>query len=88
MPERADQRKRREESWAAAAVAVGYGRPLRDVRWTKWRQESGRPALDWLETAMRNRDPYLAYTKVNPFFDPLRSEPRFQAIELALKFPD
>ncbi len=45
-------------------------------------------ALDWLETAMRNRDPYLAYTKVNPFFDPLRSEPRYQAIERALKFPD
>jgi len=45
-------------------------------------------ALDWLEAAMRNRDPYLAYTKVNPFFDPLRNEPRFQAIERALKFPD
>ena len=45
-------------------------------------------ALDWLETAMRDRDLYLAYTKVNPFFDPLRNEPRFQAIERALKFPD
>ena len=45
-------------------------------------------ALDWLETAVRNRDPYLAYTKVNPFFDPLRKEPRYQAIERALKFPD
>ncbi len=45
-------------------------------------------ALDWLETAMRNRDPYLAYTKVNFFFDPLRNEPRFQAIERALKFPE
>ena len=45
-------------------------------------------ALDWLETAMRNRDPYLAYTKVNPFFDPLRNEPRYQAIERALKFPN
>ena len=45
-------------------------------------------ALDWLETAMRVRDPYLAYTKVNFFFDPLRNEPRFQAIERALKFPD
>lgn len=45
-------------------------------------------ALDWLETAMRDRDPYLAYTKVNPFFDPLRTEPRFRAIERALKFPD
>jgi hypothetical protein len=37
---------------------------------------------------MRNRDPYLAYTKVNPFFDPLRAKPRFKAIERALKFPD
>ena len=45
-------------------------------------------ALDWLDAAMRNRDPYLAYTKVNPFFDPLRKEPRYQAIERALKFPD
>jgi hypothetical protein len=31
---------------------------------------------------MRNRDPYLAYTKVNPFFDPLRNESRFQATSL------
>jgi TolB-like protein/Tfp pilus assembly protein PilF len=45
-------------------------------------------ALDWLDAAVRNRDPYLAYTKVNPFFDPLRNEPRYQAIERALKFPD
>lgn len=45
-------------------------------------------ALDWLDIAMRTRDPYLAYTKLNPFFDPLRSQPRFQAIERALKFPD
>jgi TolB-like protein len=45
-------------------------------------------ALDWLDKAMRNRDPYLAYTKVNPFFDPLRNEPRYRAIVQALKFPD
>ncbi len=45
-------------------------------------------ALDWLESAVRNHDPYLAYTKVNPFFDPLRKEPRYQAIERGLKFPD
>jgi TolB-like protein/Tfp pilus assembly protein PilF len=44
-------------------------------------------ALDWLEAATRKRDPYLAYTKVNPFFDPLRNEPRFQAVLQALKFP-
>jgi TolB-like protein/Flp pilus assembly protein TadD len=44
-------------------------------------------ALDWLETAMRNRDPYLEKLKTNASFDPLRSEPRFQAIERELKFP-
>jgi Flp pilus assembly protein TadD len=45
-------------------------------------------ALDWLERAMRNWDPYLAYTKVNPFFDPLRKESHFKAIERELNFPD
>jgi TolB-like protein len=45
-------------------------------------------ALEWLETAMRHRDPYLIRVKVNPGLDPLRKEPRFQAIERELKFPD
>ncbi|MBV9724748.1 MAG: TIR domain-containing protein [Gammaproteobacteria bacterium] len=45
-------------------------------------------ALDWLEVAMRERDPYLIKVRCNPFFDPLRREPRFQAIYQALKFPD
>ena len=44
-------------------------------------------ALDWLETAMRLRDPGLVGLKAAPFLDPLRNEPRFQAIEQALKFP-
>jgi TolB-like protein/tetratricopeptide (TPR) repeat protein len=44
-------------------------------------------ALDWLEIAMRHRDPYLEKLKTNASFDPLRSEPRFQAIERELKFP-
>jgi serine/threonine-protein kinase len=44
-------------------------------------------ALTWLETAMRVRDPGLVYLKTDPLFDPLRKEPRFQAIERELKFP-
>jgi TolB-like protein/Flp pilus assembly protein TadD len=44
-------------------------------------------ALDALEAALRRRDPYLQFLKTS-FFDPLRSEPRFQAIERQLKFPD
>jgi len=44
-------------------------------------------ALEWLDTAMRLRDPALLWLKLDPFFDPLRKEPRFQAIERELKFP-
>lgn len=45
-------------------------------------------ALDWLETAMGLRDPGLAGLKTDPLFDPLRQEPRFQAVMRALSFPD
>jgi TolB-like protein/DNA-binding winged helix-turn-helix (wHTH) protein/Tfp pilus assembly protein PilF len=44
-------------------------------------------ALDWLATAMRQRDPGLVILKTDPLMDPLRMEPRFQAIERELKFP-
>ncbi len=44
-------------------------------------------ALEWLETAMRLRDPGLVSLKTDPLLDPLRKEPRFRAIERALKFP-
>jgi serine/threonine-protein kinase len=45
-------------------------------------------ALEWLETAMRLRSPWLEYLKQDPLVDPLRKEPRFQAIVRELKFPD
>ena len=45
-------------------------------------------ALEWLETALRLRDPGLEYLKTDPLLDPLRQEPRFQAIERELKFPN
>jgi TolB-like protein/lipoprotein NlpI len=44
-------------------------------------------ALDWLETALRLRDSGLTFLKTDPLLDPLRKEPRFQAIERELKFP-
>jgi TolB-like protein/tetratricopeptide (TPR) repeat protein len=44
-------------------------------------------ALEWLDTAMRLRDPGLQYLKTDPLLDPLRQEPRFQAILRELKFP-
>jgi hypothetical protein len=45
-------------------------------------------ALEWLERALRLRDAGLAELKTDPLIDPLRKEPRFQAIERELKFPN
>jgi tetratricopeptide (TPR) repeat protein len=47
-----------------------------------------REALEWLETALRLRDAGLGDLKTDPLLDPLRKEPRFQAVERELKFPD
>jgi tetratricopeptide (TPR) repeat protein len=50
----------------------------------------GRPtqALESLDTAMHLRSPSLEWVKTDALLDPLRKEPRFQAIERELKFPD
>jgi len=45
-------------------------------------------ALEGLDTAMRLRDPGLEYLKTDPLMDPLRKEPRFQAVMRELKFPE
>jgi TolB-like protein len=45
-------------------------------------------ALEWLESAMRLRDPGLSLLKNDPLMDPLRKESRFQAVERELKFPN
>jgi len=45
-------------------------------------------ALDWLATALRLRDSGLRQLKTDPLLDPMRKEPRFQAIERQLNFPN
>lgn len=45
-------------------------------------------ALRWLEKAFQLRDAGLSHLKADPLLDPLRNEPRFQAIVKALNFPD
>ena len=45
-------------------------------------------ALQSLETALRVHDPGFSELRTDPNLDPLRKEPRFQAIERALKFPN
>ena len=44
-------------------------------------------ALDALENAYRTRDPGMAYIAVDAFLDPLRNDPRFEAIVKRLNFP-
>jgi TolB-like protein/DNA-binding winged helix-turn-helix (wHTH) protein len=43
-------------------------------------------ALTWLERAYDEKDPSLFWLKVGPIYDPLRSEPRFQALMRKLNF--
>ena len=45
-------------------------------------------ALQWLEKATKDRDYTIRSLKVTPFFDPLRSDPRFQALLDKMKFPE
>lgn len=37
-------------------------------------------ALDWAERAYEERRGWLAYLKVNPMFDPVRGDPRYEAL--------
>jgi len=42
----------------------------------------------WLERAYDEQDPALFWLKVAPIYDPLRSEPRFQALMRKLNFTE
>ncbi|HUF25747.1 MAG TPA: protein kinase [Gemmatimonadaceae bacterium] len=44
-------------------------------------------ALDWLEKAYEGRRGWPVYLRVNPVFDPLRGEPRFEALVERMRFP-
>jgi hypothetical protein len=44
-------------------------------------------ALEWLDRAVRLPDAGVVYVKTDALTDSLRKEPRFHAIERALKFP-
>ena len=44
-------------------------------------------ALEWLEKAYEERAGFLVYLNVEPAFDPLRSEPRFQDLVRRMKLP-
>ncbi len=45
-------------------------------------------AIDWLERAYEEREQGLVYLKMAPFYDPLRSHPRFQDLLRRMNFPE
>jgi len=44
-------------------------------------------AIDWLEKTYQGGSPWMGWLKVEPMFDPLRSDPRFQALYKKMNFP-
>jgi hypothetical protein len=45
-------------------------------------------ALKWIERAYEVKDPGLAFMKADPMLEPIRREPRFQAVVRKLNFPE
>lgn len=45
-------------------------------------------AADWLERAYQEHDPHMVDLKVSPWFDSLRSEPRFTELIKKMNFPE
>ena len=85
--DRIGQREDAERTLAKLRNAQGEGGAV-SYAWVyaQW-GDRGR-ALDYLEADTRSRDPWLQFVKTYPLTDPLREEPRFQALLRELKFPD
>ncbi len=66
-----------ESKIGAIAIAVAY---LRAGEKTL--------ALDWLEKAFEVHDPQTPYPFVGHAFDPIRSDPRFQALRRQMNLPE
>jgi len=44
-------------------------------------------AIDWLEKGLEEKDPNMPYAISDPFFDPLKDEPRFREIAKKMNLP-
>jgi serine/threonine-protein kinase len=50
--------------------------------------EEKEQAFEWLEKAYKERDPVLIVLRVVPYWDPFRSDPRFQDLLRRMNFPE
>jgi TolB-like protein/Tfp pilus assembly protein PilF len=85
-----------ESGWAAAlrratevALAAHGGEPgvAYEAAWNYAMAGDRALALDWLERSYADREPNMPYIGIDPVFDPLRSEPRFQALLRKMNLP-
>jgi tetratricopeptide (TPR) repeat protein len=83
---RAGQRKQAAEA-LRVLTSTSRHRPTDPVEIAKVYQSLGDPdrALGWLRRAVQERYPPVVYLKTDPVLDPLRSDPRFQALLRELK---
>jgi hypothetical protein len=45
-------------------------------------------AFEWLQKGYDQRDFFITQLKVDPIYDPLRSDPRFHSLLRRLNFPE
>jgi TolB-like protein len=76
----ADAEREFEQLMAIGGSAYGYAEI-----YAQWGNKA--KALQWLAKAEQLRDPGLQSLKVNWYFDPIRSEPQFKAIQARINFP-
>jgi tetratricopeptide (TPR) repeat protein len=85
--EKLGQRADAEAALAKIKAAIGDSAAYQYATiYAQWGDRA--KALEWLDTAVRVHDSGLIFLKTDPLMDSMRNEPRFQAIERALNFPD
>jgi hypothetical protein len=57
------------------------------IAWTYLGLGETAEALDWMETALAEREPFLAFLMVFPGYDSIRDQARSRQIVQQLKFP-
>jgi TolB-like protein/DNA-binding winged helix-turn-helix (wHTH) protein/Tfp pilus assembly protein PilF len=81
---------RADDAHRALAVPNPRTQPVEDWVWTASAYaalgEKDR-AFQWMEKGFEHRDFFLTELRTNPYFDPLRSDPRFQKLLDRMKFP-